>query len=69
MNTPLQHYVGRIVRLNQQAFAAIRERARRRGVTLENSFIVTEVRQGMRKLICYGASFRVEVAIADVILV
>lgn len=69
MDAKLQHYVGRIVRLNQQAFQVIRERARRQGITLENSFIVTEVRQSMKKLICYGASFRVEVAIADVILV
>ena len=69
MNTKLQHYVGKIVRLNQQAFQQIRDRARRQGVSLENSFLVTEVRLGMKKLICYGASFRIEVSIADVILV
>ena len=55
MNTKLQHYVGKIVRLNQQAFQQIRDRARRQGVSLENSFLVTEVRLGMKKLICYGA--------------
>ena len=69
MNTKLQHYVGKIVRLNQQAFQQIRDRARRQGVSLENSFLVTEVRLGMKKLICYGASFRIEVDIADVVLV
>ena len=69
MNAKLQHYVGRIVRLNQQTFQNIRERAHRQGVSLENSFIVTEVKQGMKKLICYGASFRVEVSIDDVVLV
>ena len=69
MNTKLQHYVGKIVRLNQQAFQQIRDRARRQGVSLENSFLVTEVRLGMKKLICYGASFRFEVAVADVVLV
>lgn len=65
----LQHYVGKIVRLNQQAFQQIRDRARRQGVSLENSFLVTEVRLGMKKLICYGASFRIEVDVADVVLV
>ena len=69
MNTKLQHYVGKIVRLNQQAFQQIRDRARRQGVSLENSFLVTEVRLSMKKLICYGASFRIEVDIADVVLV
>jgi hypothetical protein len=69
MNTKLQHYVGKIVRLNQQAFQQIRDRARRQGVSLENSFLVTEVRLGMKKLICYGASFRIEVDVADVVLV
>ena len=69
MNTKLQHYVGKIVRLNQQAFQQIRDRARRQGVSLENSFLVTEVRLGMKKLICYGASFRIVVDVADVVLV
>lgn len=69
MNTKLQHYVGKIVRLNQQAFQQIRDRARRQGVSLENSFLVTEVRLSMKKLICYGASFRIEVDVADVVLV
>ena len=69
MNTKLQHYVGKIVRLNQQAFQQIRDRARRQGVSLENSFLVTEVRLCMKKLICYGASFRIEVDVADVVLV
>lgn len=69
MNADIEHYVGRIVRLRQQVFQAVRERARRQGVSLENSFIVTEVKRGVKKLVCYGASFRIEVAVADVVLV
>ena len=69
MKSKLQHYVGKIVRLNQQAFQQLRERARRQGVALENSFLVTEVRQRVKKLVCYGASFRIEVDVTDVVLV
>ena len=69
MNAKLQQYVGRIVRLKQQAFQKIRERAIRQGFSLENSFLVTEARENVKRLVCYGASFRVEVSIADVVLV
>ena len=68
MNSKLQHFVGKIVRLRQQAFQHLCERARRKGVALENSFLVTEVRHSMKKLVCYGASFRIVVDVADVVL-
>ena len=69
MRKQLEQSVGRIVKLKQQAFQKIRERAQRQGLALENSFLVTEVRRGMKKLICYGASFRIEVDVSDVIFV
>ena len=65
----LKKYVGRIVRLKQDVFLQIKARARHHGAALENSFLVTEVKAGVRKLVCYGNSYRVEVAIADVVLV
>ena len=69
MRTQLEQSVGRIVKLKQHAFQKIRERAQRQGLALENSFLVTEVRRGMKKLICYGASFRIEVDVSDVVFV
>lgn len=63
----LERYVGRIVRLNQQAFAEICRRAN--GAVLENRFIVAAVSREMRKLICYGANLRIAVGAADVVLV
>lgn len=65
----LDRYVGRIVRLNQQVFRQIAKRAMSRGVALENCFLVSGVSSGMRKLICYGASFRIMVGVADVVLI
>ena len=65
----LDSYVGRIVRLNQQAFREIAKRAMNRGIALENCFLVSGVSRGMRKLICYGASFRIMVGVADVVLI
>lgn len=62
----LEKYVGRIVRLNQQAFEELRSRARQRGEALENCFLVAEVSRGVRKLICYGAHLRIVVAVSDV---
>lgn len=69
MNSKLYRYLGRIVRLNQQAFREIRQQAIRQGYALENCFIVSEVRLGVKKLICYGANFRVVVSASDVVLV
>jgi len=41
----------------------------RKGPSIENSFIVSAVSWRMRKLICYGANLRLEVDIADAVLV
>lgn len=69
MNNKLNHYVGRIVRLNQIAFKEIKERAVRQGLALENSFLVAEVNRKLKKIICYGANFRIVVSLSDVVLV
>jgi len=69
MNRKLQHYVGRIVRLNKHVFEAIRIRAIRNGHALENSFLVARVSQSLQTLICYGSNFRIVVNVADAVLV
>ena len=68
MKKQLQQYVGRIVRLNQEVYQGIKDRAIRRGHALENCFLVAGVGLGVQ-LICYGANFRIVVDIADVVLV
>lgn len=65
----LDKYVGRIVRLNQRAFREIAKRAKSQGASLENRFLVSGVSRGVRKLICYGATLRITVGVADVVLV
>lgn len=65
----LDNYVGRIVRLNQEVFREIARRAKSRGIVLENVFLVSGISREMRKLICYGAIFRITVAAADVVLI
>lgn len=65
----LNRYVGRIVRLNQQVFQEISQRARQQGRVLENYFVVAAVSREMRKLICYGSNLRIAVGVADVVLV
>ena len=69
MNPKLQKYVGNVVRLNKHAFKRIQIQAIRKGQTIENSFIVSEISRGVRKLICYGANLRIEVDSADAVLV
>ena len=64
----LEGYIGRIVSLKQESFQPVVRRARRRGISVENRFIVAAVRSDMRKLICYGADFRVAVSAAEVAL-
>jgi hypothetical protein len=66
MKHKLDQYVGRIVRLNQQAFQEICRRAKDQGEALENCFLVAEVTRGMHKLICYGSNLRVVVGVGDV---
>jgi len=65
----LEKYVGRIVRLNRRAFQEIARRASNQGRVLENCFLVAGVSRGMRKLICYGANFRIVVGATDVVLI
>lgn len=69
MNNNLNRYLGRIVRLNKLAYQEIKERALRKGVALENSFLVASVNRKLKKIICYGANFRIVVSFSDVILV
>lgn len=69
MKQQLQKYVGHVVRLNQQTFADVSRRARRRGQILENCFVVAEVSRQMHKLICYGASLRILVGESDIVLI
>lgn len=65
----LERYVGRIVRLKQNAFAALIARARRQGAALENCFLVAGIGREMSTLICYGADLRITVGVADVVLI
>ena len=69
MSNKLNHYVGRIVRLKKITFQEIKDRAVRRGIALENSFLVADVNRKLKKIICYGANFRVVVRFSDVVLV
>ena len=65
----MEKYLGRIVRLNHQAFREIVKRAKDQGEAIENCFLVAEVSKKMRKLVCYGASLRITVGVADVVLI
>ena len=65
----LKQYVGRIVSLHPATFREVAKRYKRSGEALENLFLVAEVSEGMRKLICYGASLRITVDVSDVVLV
>ena len=65
----LEKYVGRIVRLKQQALHDVARRGKRRDEPLENCFLVAAVSREMRKLICYGANLRIAVGAADVVLI
>ena len=69
MKRKLHHYVGRIVRLNHQLFLEIAKQAKAKGMALENSFLVSGVSQGVRRLICYRDNLRILVDARDVVLV
>ncbi|MBS1159526.1 MAG: hypothetical protein H6R15_1945 [Proteobacteria bacterium] len=69
MKQKLDHYVGRIVRLNQQAFQEICRHAKNQGEVLENCFLVAQVGRGVRQLVCYGANLRITVGVADVVFI
>jgi hypothetical protein len=65
----LERYVGRNVRLKHQAFQDIARRSRPSRALFENCFLVASVSRGMRKLVCYGATQRITVDAADVVLI
>lgn len=69
MTKQLHRYVGCLVRLDKRTFSKIAQRARARGIALENSFLVAQVSRQMRKLICYGACFRISVDPSEVALI
>ena len=69
MKHKLQHYVGRIVRVNSTLFDEIKQRAQRQGLILENAFLVASVSLQIKKLICYGNRYRIVVDASDVVLV
>lgn len=64
----LDKYVGRLVRLKQQALEDLARRTRLSRATLDNCFLVAAVNREMRKLICYGANIRIAVSASDVVL-
>jgi hypothetical protein len=69
MKTGLQHYVGKMVQLRTKSFAALLARMGRRGMVLENRFLVGAANRRLGKLICYGSCLRLEIRPADIVLV
>lgn len=64
----LKRLVGKLVRIRTR-FAILMASARRRGMALENLFLIGAVSAGGRKLICYGFHLRLEIAPHDIVLV
>ena len=67
--TDLKRYIGRIVCLKDDVFQEIKRKARDNGLAPENAFLVAEVHQQLKQLICYGNRSRVVVSLTDVVLV
>lgn len=65
----LEKYVGRIVRLNQQAFQRIIGKRKNMGTHLDNCFLVAAVNRKIGRLICYGANWRIVVCPAEIVLI
>jgi len=65
----LDYYVGRIVRLKDQAYQQLVRRGRRFVAHQENCFLVASVDRQLSRLICYGADRRIDVGAADIVLV
>ena len=65
----LEKYVGRIVRLNKQAFQEICKRSKCQKGSVENCFVVAAVSREIGKLICYGANLRIAVGASEVVLI
>ena len=64
----LDYYVGRIVRLKDQAYQQLVRRGRRFVEEQENLFLVASVDRQLSRLICYGADRRIDVGAADIVL-
>lgn len=69
MTRRVKHYVGRMVRINSRLFEVISQRARTRGVRLDNYFLVARATGQVRRLICYGSNLRLAVSPADVVII
>jgi len=65
----LEKYVGRIVRLKQQACERIKGSRRIFIDNEENCFLVAAIDRQMSRLICYGANRRIDVCAADIVLI
>jgi len=63
----LDIYQGRLVRLNKRTFKEIAGQAKNQDLALENSFLVSGVSRGTRKLICYRGNLRIVVRPDDVV--
>lgn len=64
----LQQYVGRIVRLTEDAYRLKIRLPRPDGTAPENRFLVATVSREMNKLICYGSGLCIAVCSTDVVL-
>lgn len=64
----LERYVGRIVRLKEQAFRKVPGRRKYAAVDQDNCFLVAAIDRQMRRLVCYGANRRIDVCPAEVVL-
>jgi len=65
----LQRYLGKLVKLRHPHFATLLARARKRGLELENRFLVGAVSGRKRILVCYGGHLCLVVSPAKVDLV
>ena len=61
-------YVGRTVRLREEAYEFLLRRYRRSRDSLENLFLVATLAANMKTLVCYGAGLCISVCPADVVL-
>lgn len=63
----LHRFVGHIVFLHPKNFKHAVAIARKKGIFLENVFLVSAVRKG-KKLVCYGAGLCIVVSPSDITL-
>lgn len=65
----LEKYVGRIVRLKEQAYQRVAGRRKYGTEDQENCFLVAAIDRQMRRLICYGANRRIDVGPGEIVLI